>query len=245
MTNAKRPPKAHFFPLYPSDFLSDIGHVGNAELGIYWRLLLVYYRDKRPLPFDTDRLRRLAMAFSPEEFKLLDGVMLEFFQPDAMPDGSRVWRHHRADMEIRLAEEKVALMSEGGRKTAAKRWGHDSLANSLAIKEASSPPNSPLTNSRAEQKELKSMCSANTGFDDFWQTYPHYGTRSSQAKCLKLWKSMGLATVRDRVLQAVRASAASHDFTKSGGEFVPGAQVWLGKRLWEQSLVESTGPRIL
>ena len=34
-------------PLYTHDFLADVGHLGNTELGIYMRLLLVYYRDSK------------------------------------------------------------------------------------------------------------------------------------------------------------------------------------------------------
>jgi len=59
--------KTPYVALYPTDFLADVGHLGNTELGIYTRLLLVYYRDARPLPYDTDKLRRIAMTFSPEE----------------------------------------------------------------------------------------------------------------------------------------------------------------------------------
>jgi uncharacterized protein YdaU (DUF1376 family) len=108
--------------LYPADFLADIGHLGNTELGIYWRLLLVYYRDGKPLPADTDRLRRLAMCFSPEEFRALESVVAEFFRVDSTDDGRRVWRHARADREMAAAEGRHAAASAKASAAAAARW---------------------------------------------------------------------------------------------------------------------------
>jgi uncharacterized protein YdaU (DUF1376 family) len=127
-----------YFAMYPTDFLADVGHLGNTELGIYWRLLLVYYRDGRPLPVDNDRLRRLAMAFSPEEFRCVEAVVSEFFVLSAEPDGTRVWRHRRADKEI----EQAASRHEGAKRKASEaakaRWGKqkDAPGNAPSMPEA-------------------------------------------------------------------------------------------------------------
>lgn len=110
-----------YFALYPVDFLADVGHLGNTELGIYWRLLLVYYRDGRPLPCDSDRLRRIAMAFSPEECRILDAVVSEFFVMSVEPDGTRVWRNRRADREIERALKIYANKVGGAEKARAAR----------------------------------------------------------------------------------------------------------------------------
>jgi uncharacterized protein YdaU (DUF1376 family) len=114
--------KTAYVALYPSDFLADIGHLGNTELGIYTRLLLVYYRDQRPLPVDQDRLRRLAMTFSPEECRALESVVSEFFVLTAEPDGTRVWRHRRADKEIVAAQ--AAWQKRVDQTAAARRVRH-------------------------------------------------------------------------------------------------------------------------
>lgn len=110
-----------YFALYPVDFLADVGHLGNTELGLYWRLLLVYYRDGKPLPCDTDRLRRIAMAFSPEENRCLDAVVSEFFVMSTEPDGTRVWRNRRADREIERAISIYANKVGGAEKARAAR----------------------------------------------------------------------------------------------------------------------------
>lgn len=121
--------KSAFVALYPSDFLADIGHLGNTELGVYTRLLLVYYRDGRPLPFDTDRLRRIAMTVSPEEMKALNDVLAEFFVLSAEPDGTRVWRHKRADKEIAAAQ--AARDKRVAQTAAARRVRHKASESSV------------------------------------------------------------------------------------------------------------------
>lgn len=126
-----------YFALYPTDFLADVGHLGNTELGIYWRLLLVYYRDGRPLPCDTDRLRRIAMTFSPEEARCLDQVVSEFFQLSVETDGTRVWRHKRADIEIAAAKGKHQAAVKKAQVAAEARW---SKAKEYAASNASSMP---------------------------------------------------------------------------------------------------------
>lgn len=140
-----------WFAMYPTDFLAGVGHLGNTELGIYWRLLLVYYRDGGPLSSDTDRLRRLALAFTPEEHRSLDAVVAEFFSLSTEPDGRRVWRHKRADIEIARACGARKKKSEAARATNERRWGKtqsgslieslsDSVSDSLSGREPEPEP---------------------------------------------------------------------------------------------------------
>ena len=93
-----------YIALYAADFLADVTTLGNTELGIYWRLLLVYYQTREPLPQDRDKLIRTAMAFTPEETRALDYVIEQYFTGGVFgPDNRRVYRHARADREIAKA----------------------------------------------------------------------------------------------------------------------------------------------
>ncbi len=141
-----------YFALYPTDFLANIGHLGNTELGIYWRLLLVYYRDQpQPLPFETDRLRRMAMAFSPEECKALDSVVVEFFTLVAMPDGTKAWRHERADREIRRAVNAWIESVERATNAANARWrGHEKGPKKQYSNATSNAPSNAHRNAEPE-----------------------------------------------------------------------------------------------
>jgi uncharacterized protein YdaU (DUF1376 family) len=123
--------KPVYFAMYPTDFLAGVGHLGNTELGIYWRLLLVYYRDQRPLPGDMDKLRRIAMTFSPEECRALEEVVLEFFVPGVDDAGRRVYRHARADKEIERANQVYSRKSEGAAKARAKKPNPEGLTPPL------------------------------------------------------------------------------------------------------------------
>lgn len=138
-----------YVALYAHDFMADIGHLGNTELGIYWRLLLVYYRDLRPLPSDMDKLRRLAMTFSPEEQRSLESVVADFFVPTVEPDGTRVYRHKRADIEIDKARNARQTRIDGANKTNAKRWG--SLSDRSAISGQSDGERSAVANQNQNQ----------------------------------------------------------------------------------------------
>jgi uncharacterized protein YdaU (DUF1376 family) len=139
--------------MYPTDFLAGVGHLGNTELGIYWRLLLVYYRDQRPLPYDTDKLRRIAMTFSPEEYKSLTEVLSEFFVAGSLSDGTRVWRHSRADREISRANESRDAQIKRTEAARNARW-----RNGVSVTESvteSVTPCSQTENQNHNQKKEK------------------------------------------------------------------------------------------
>jgi uncharacterized protein YdaU (DUF1376 family) len=108
-----------YIALYPAVFIADTYHLGNTELGIYWRLLLHYYQHLRPLPYDLEKICRIAYASSPEERKAVEFILTEFFTVAIDADGQRVWRHHRADEEIERAIERVEKRAKAARKSAA------------------------------------------------------------------------------------------------------------------------------
>jgi uncharacterized protein YdaU (DUF1376 family) len=99
-----------YIALYPSDFLADVAHLGNTELGIYWRPLLTYYQHRKPLPRDEDRLFRIAMAFSPEEQSACRNVICQYFYiAEHTTSGGDVlacYRQKRADKEMKAAEDR-------------------------------------------------------------------------------------------------------------------------------------------
>jgi uncharacterized protein YdaU (DUF1376 family) len=109
-----------FFALYPRDFIADTAHLGNCELGIYWRLLLHYYQHGKPFPNDLDRICRVAYALTPEERKATEYVLGEYFHLEHNGN-ALVWRHHRADREMQEAKRN---RESAIRRTAAARAEH-------------------------------------------------------------------------------------------------------------------------
>jgi len=112
-----------YIAMYPSDYLADTAHLGLTEHGVYWRMLLHYYQHGKPLPNDLDRICRLIIAITPEEKRVVDFILSEFFhlQND---DGVLSWHHHRADKEISIAQGKHLTNSMKAKKAAEARWGN-------------------------------------------------------------------------------------------------------------------------
>ena len=117
--------KLAFVALYPSDYLADTAHLGLLEHGIYWRLLLHYYQHGQPLPGDTERLARIISAMTPEEKRTLEYILPEYFHLENMPDGTRKWVHHRADLEIARAHEVYEMKKSRAQKGAETRWSKE------------------------------------------------------------------------------------------------------------------------
>jgi hypothetical protein len=72
-------------------------------------------------------------------------------------------------------------------------------------------------------------------FETAWKAYPHRGSRSSKAESYERWRSMRLEAVDglpSKIVGWIEYLKAQPDWTKNSGEFVPGFQVWLSKRVW-------------
>jgi|SRR3990167_3282300 len=89
-------------------------------------------------------------------------------------------------------------------------------------------------------------------FDDFWNIYPHYKSRSKKALTRAIWEQitgdgrrtnvdgvrLSLRTTPERILAAAKKFQADidRDYTASTSEnrqYVPGSQVWLNQARWE------------
>lgn len=72
-------------------------------------------------------------------------------------------------------------------------------------------------------------------FEAAWKAYPHHGGRSSKHESFERWHKMRLEAVAglpELILRWIAWQAKQHDWTKQGGQFIPGMQVWLSKCPW-------------
>lgn len=75
------------------------------------------------------------------------------------------------------------------------------------------------------------------GFEAFWQAYP--GRRKvAKHLCREKWKTHKLEEIAPRIVAAVRRLAASPDWTKDDGQFVPMPATFLNQRRWEDVPME-------
>lgn len=238
-----------YIALYPGDFLADVGHLGNSELGVYWRLLLVYYRDGRPLPTDLYRLRRIAMTFSTEECRALDSILEEFFSPSTNPDGSRCWRHKRADSELERANRFLAAKRGGAEK--ARQKLAEKRAKSLISAQASAQASTLISDQASAlvsggESEPESDISPlppkggrlPEGFEAFWTAYPR---KVGKDAALRAWRTkVRAAETRDAVMDALAVQKESDQWTKENGRFIPNPATWLNQGRWKDESFAGT-----
>jgi hypothetical protein len=78
-------------------------------------------------------------------------------------------------------------------------------------------------------------------FQDFWSTWPKSGRKGGKAECLKVWQAGKLEAQAPAILAHVKTMAASRQWTKDEGEFIPAPVVYLRKKHWDGAEVEASG----
>jgi len=117
-----------WMPLYIGDYLADTMHLSHAQHGIYFLLIMAYWRNGGPLPDDAEELASIAKCSAPEWRKNLR-VISRFFHIEAGK-----WSHKRIDAELEGAAVKSQERSKSGAEGARRRWQTDgkSVAEPLA-----------------------------------------------------------------------------------------------------------------
>jgi len=72
------------------------------------------------------------------------------------------------------------------------------------------------------------------GFLAAWNAYPHHSTRSKKAQSAEIWRKLGLEAHSAAILSWIEAASASQDWQKQAGAFVPGFQVWIKGRDFDE-----------
>jgi uncharacterized protein YdaU (DUF1376 family) len=109
-----------YFPLFPTDFDADTGHLSLAEDGAYNRLLRLSWRcPEAKMPNDLDWIYRKARAVTDEDKAVLAGIIAEFFTCKSGKVFSdklhKIWREANA-----AHVKRVEAGKNGGRAKAAK-----------------------------------------------------------------------------------------------------------------------------
>lgn len=126
-------------------------------------------------------------------------------------------------MRTRRAEEKTHTKSDGNRDVNTEKLTVNQLAYSNA-----SGFNTKKNNVSAE-------------FQRFWDAYPS-GRKIARAKCAAKWATHGLDEVAERIVTHVRAMAATEQWQREGGRYVPNAETYLNRRQWEDETPPSPRP---
>lgn len=74
-------------------------------------------------------------------------------------------------------------------------------------------------------------------FDQFWKLYPR---KTAKAKANREWLKIKPDPVLfAKIMEALVAHAASRDWLKDGGQFIPHPSTWLHQKRWEDELLPS------
>lgn len=73
------------------------------------------------------------------------------------------------------------------------------------------------------------------GFVTWWSLYPPTHRKEKRADCLRLWQRMGLEVKSQIVIEGLNRWAASQEWAKNAGAYIPGPHPWLNARRWEQN----------
>jgi len=104
----------HYYQHHIGDFIKDTSFLTNEEVGIYLKLLWIYYDTESPLP---DSVFDLSMKVNARDQKdALVGILNMFFK---LEDDQ--WHHTRCDKEISFYHQQIDTASKAGKASAAKR----------------------------------------------------------------------------------------------------------------------------
>ena len=144
----------HYYQHHIGDFIKDTAFLTNEEVGIYLKLLWLYYDTESPLPDDLFTLSMKINAREDESTVL--GILKMFF---TLKDG--YWHQFRCEKEISSYKEFISDKSKAGKASAIKRalnknsTGVEQVLNISTTDEQLTTNHKPITNNHKPEREKK------------------------------------------------------------------------------------------
>jgi uncharacterized protein YdaU (DUF1376 family) len=112
----------HYYYHHIGDFIKDTSFLTNEELGIYMKLIWLYYDSESPLENNPSTLAIKIGAR--DKVNQVEGILNLFFKLE-----NNKWHQSRCNREL----ENYKKLSESGKKGAEKRWANhrESIATPL------------------------------------------------------------------------------------------------------------------
>ena len=104
----------HYYQHHIGDFIKDTSYLTNEEVGIYMKLLWLYYDTEQPLTKDYEILS-IKVGSRHNELSVVAMLNMFFIESD---DG---WHHSRCDQEIAHYHAQIETASKAGKASAVKR----------------------------------------------------------------------------------------------------------------------------
>ena len=225
----------NFIKLYIGDYMRDTGTLTVAEHGAYVLMLLHHYGTERPLPQGRE-LHRLLRAESKADREAIDSVVKRFWQ--ATEQGLV---NKRAGKEMQRAEHQREV-----NRTVGALGGRPKRNETESVSESEPNENRTQTLTRHQTPDTReippkapqgAVAVFPPGFDRFWSAYPRKQAKPAAARAFARVKADDQMLAQ--MLAAISAQAASEQWRKDNGRFIPLPATWLNQRRWEDMPVQA------
>ena len=235
----------HYFKRNIGDYHKKAGRLSMLEHGAYTLLLDACY-DRERFP-TRDEAIDWTWARSPEEVAAVEFVLSKFF---TLEDGryvqTRIAEEVEAYHQIALKNKAIAEKREADkrtkRETSSTKRAAESTNRERPVNDPA-PNQEPLTTNQEPEDQKPCVPSAhdpaagNELFDRFWKLYPR---KQDKAKAAKAFAKLKVTDeLFSLIANGLAAQAASHDWTKDNGKFVPMPTTWLNGRRREDEVKPS------
>ena len=131
----------HYYQHHIGDFIKDTSYLTNEEVGIYLKLIWLYYDTEKPLPDDIGVLCTKVNARLHDDF--VRSILKMFF---VLEDG--YWKHTRCDEVLAEYHKQLDIASKAGKASAAKR-----AINARSTPVQPTNNHKPITNNQVKTPE--------------------------------------------------------------------------------------------
>lgn len=228
-----------YYTHHLGDYMRDTAHLSMLEDAAYRRLLDIYYIKEIPLPSDVRECCKLARAQSKQEREAVAYVLRAFFT--LTDDG---YRQTRADIEIGEYQAK----REKAKRSANARWNKDESDSECNANDDANAMRThmrthcegnanqyPITNNQINTPPTPPV--GDGRFDRFWKAYPRKVGKDA-ARRMFVRRKVDEALLA-QMLTAIAEQAATEQWRKDGGHYIPNPATWLNAGRWQDEVTQA------
>jgi uncharacterized protein YdaU (DUF1376 family) len=216
----------HYYQHHIGDFIKDTSFLTNEEVGIYMKLIWLYYDTEKPLLNDIFTLSMKAGARESENVLL--GILNMFF---SLQDEE--WHHSRCDKEIAEFHGYIESKSRAGKASAERRMNMkatpvEQVSNKRTTHEQLTTTHKPLPTNHIKLTPV--------GFDLFWNSY---NKKVGKPNSIKQWAKIKFT---DGLLEKIVEKAKADAIAKPDNKFRKDPERWLKGQHWLDEVVIAQEP---
>lgn len=159
----------HYYQHHIGDFIKDTSFLSNEEVGIYMKLIWLYYDTEKPLPNNVKILSAKVNAKASQD--LVQGLLELYFYPE-----NETWRHIRCEQVIADYQKQLETASRAGKASADKRRLNSQSTpvqqqgNARSTTVQPTINHKPITNNQIKTNATKVACPAGVSLN-IWNDF--------------------------------------------------------------------------